>query len=124
MESLGFLDGALEFYPTALSADGSVIVGESSFGSGSQAFLWTESGGLRLMADVLSMDFGFDLDGVQLQSVVGVSADGSVFVGRGLNSDGSPMTWMFIIPTPSGALALACWAALGARRRSRPLPAM
>ena len=58
-----------------VSADGSVIVvGES---------LWTQSSGLRPLADVLVDDYGLDLRGWNLYSVSGISADGHTVVGTG-----------------------------------------
>ncbi|TVQ64519.1 MAG: PEP-CTERM sorting domain-containing protein [Phycisphaerales bacterium] len=120
MQSLGAIAGAQELYPTAVNADGSVIVGLAYIDGSERAFLWTESAGLRLFADVLSTDFGIDLDGWLLQDVYSVSADGSVYVGRAITPTGAPSSWMFIIPTPGASMAFLMAVALAAARRARP----
>jgi probable HAF family extracellular repeat protein len=84
MISLGFLPGvpgpgfAQESTGYAVSADGSVMVGDSSSSSGFQAFRRTTAGGM--------VGLGF-LPGFSLSSAHGVSADGSVVVGGGNNGD-------------------------------------
>jgi len=68
-----------ESFPTAVSADGTVIVGGSSSENGaSEAFLWTETGGVKGLGDLTGGDFS--------SNALGVSADGSVIVG-GANSE-------------------------------------
>ena len=64
--------GSFASRATAVSADGSVVVGESTTASGQEAFRWTQSGGMvglgSLSAESSSRAFG-------------VSSDGSVVVG-------------------------------------------
>jgi len=82
MVGLGFLPGvpgpgfAQLGYGNGVSDDGSVVVGESSSASGTQAFRWTSAGGM--------VGLGF-LPGIAFSAASGVSADGSVIVGGGGN---------------------------------------
>ncbi len=56
-----------------VSADGSVIVGSSTFGGESEAFRWTSGGGMVGLGDLPG--------GLSRSTAQGVSADGSVIVG-------------------------------------------
>ena len=68
-------------YANGVSADGSVIVGASESVNGTEAFRWTESGGMVGLGD---------LPGGFFQSYAnGVSADGSVIVGTSYGDYGS-----------------------------------
>ena len=79
-----------------ISADGSVVVGESNFGSGTEAFRWTASGGM--------MGLG-DWPGYIFESTARrVSDDGSVVVG-----------WGYPGSTPGAAKAFR-WTAAGGMR--------
>ena len=73
---LGTLPGALSSSAHGVSADGSVIVGNS----GGKPFLWTETGGMQ------EIDIGAGYSG---GSANAVSADGSVVVGYGKTPTGS-----------------------------------
>lgn len=66
------LPGGGGIYPTAISADGAFVVGESSSSFGTRAFRWTAAGGLE--------DLGIIDTGVS--SAYGVSNDGATVVGR------------------------------------------
>ncbi len=79
-QGLGDLPGG-SFQSSALdvSADGSVVVGESKSASGNQAFRW--AGGVMSGLGDLSGD-GFN------SCAYGVSGDGSVVVGRGISASG------------------------------------
>lgn len=93
---LGDLPGGT-FYSsaTAVSADGSVIVGSSNSAQGTEAFGWTDlnNNGLLDSAEILDLhsEFGLgDLAGGGFKSVAyDVSADGSVIVGAGTSDVGS-----------------------------------
>ena len=90
---IGFLDPD-GFGPTiayAMSADGSIVVGESNSPTGFQAFRWTQVGGIHGLG-------AFNNPGGQLSMARACSADGSVIVGSSLlpdslNEDGSPFRW-------------------------------
>ena len=74
---LGTLPGLINSTPTAVSADGSVVVGESYTSDYKHAFLWTAAGGMT--------DLGTISGGIST-SAIGVSADGSVVVGYAIDS--------------------------------------
>jgi probable HAF family extracellular repeat protein len=81
MVGLGDLAGGVfssEAY--GVSADGSVVVGQSASASGAEAFRWTEGGGMVGLGDLAG--------GVFSSSALGVSADGSVVVGYGNSASG------------------------------------
>ena len=84
--SLGSLPGGSDFTRAwDISADGSVVVGESSGASGVEAFRWTEAGGM--------MGLG-DLPGLMFRSMAfGVSADGSVIVGVAEDDGSRAFIW-------------------------------
>jgi probable HAF family extracellular repeat protein len=65
---------------SGVSADGSVVVGSSASASGTEAFRWTQAGGMVGLGDLPGGDFN--------SSALGVSADGSVIVGGSLSDSG------------------------------------
>src|SRR5438105_4002183 len=69
---LGNLPGGNESLAYGVSADGSVVVGESDSASSQQAFRWTSGEGM--------VGLGY-LAGAAYSYASGVSADGSVIVG-------------------------------------------
>src|SRR5205807_10000100 len=75
--ALGHLPGDNSSYGYNVSADGSVIIGESRTSSSSQAFRWTQAAGMsglgHLGGDLYSQAFS-------------ASADGSVIVGASISS--------------------------------------
>jgi uncharacterized membrane protein len=89
----------LHFEATALSADGSTIVGVN----GNEAAIWTAQGGLRRLEDVLRLDYGLgsSLAGWQaLTDVWCLSSDGRVMSGTGRNAAGEPEMWIAILGAP------------------------
>ncbi len=75
-EGLGDLPGgSVNSQARAVSADGLVVVGWSSSGSGQEAFRWTQAGGMVGLGDFPGGEFG--------SQAYGVSADGSVVVSFG-----------------------------------------
>jgi uncharacterized membrane protein len=90
MQGLGDLAGGSFFSEAhSTSADGSVVVGRSNSASSREAFLWDALNGMRELDEVLVTDFGLDLTGWTLQAATGVSDDGLVVSGYGLNPDGN-----------------------------------
>ncbi len=90
MQGLGDLPlGQFRSQATAVSEDGSVVVGWSYWAaapnqdSGSAAFIWSESSGMVHLKDVLENEFGVDLTGWSLRAAIDMSADGKVIVGHG-----------------------------------------
>jgi len=96
MVGLGYLPGGGgNFLIRAwdVSADGSVIVGGSSSSSGDRAFTWDATNGMRALSDVLTA-MGVDLTGWTLTWAYGISDDGTVIVGDGINPDGNTEAWI------------------------------
>lgn len=125
MAGLGDLPGgSFGSVANGVSADGSVIVGGGNTASGATAFYWTESGGMQNLKDLLVSSFGLDLTGWTLTAASGVSADGLVVVGSGLNPLGQGEAWMADlrpVPAPATVWLLGSaliWLRTFGRRRS------
>jgi uncharacterized membrane protein len=124
MESMGDLPGgpvSAGFY--AANAAGNLIGGGSWNATRSVAVVWDPVDGLRELKPILEQEYGLDLSGWILDSVLGISSDGSVLTGFGRNPDGDQQPWVVAIPEPSGGLTLPAglvfvWA-LGRWRRRR-----
>jgi probable HAF family extracellular repeat protein len=127
MVALGDVPGGdVHSMALATTADGGLVVGESraSLVATPRAFIWTESGGMRDLQDVLTDEYGLGpaLAGWDLYVASDVSDDGRVIVGYGSNPAGELEGFVVIVPEPSAAvLAVAISATLfaGRRRRSR-----
>lgn len=119
-EDLGLLEG-VENEGSAYDAsyDGSIIVGRMGYypTPEAQVFVWTEEDGMRSLFDILTTDGGLDLEGWSLFNVAGISDDGTVIAGTGLNPDGHYQGWIAIIPEPASASLLGL-GLLALRRRS------
>lgn len=81
-----------------VSADGRVIVGEAVASGFDVGFVWTPENGIEDIRDVLTGTHGLDLNGWRITSVRGVSADGSVFTGAGIDPNGVGQAWIAVIP--------------------------
>lgn len=97
IERIGGLPG-MHTFPASVSADGKMIVGYASpldF-SASEAVIWTEAAGWRLMADVLMDDYGLgaEIAGWTLGGCRGISNDGRTISGWGYNPDGNEEGWV------------------------------
>ena len=94
MVDLGDLPGgADESLARSVSDNGNVIVGASASSNGLEAFIWTPNLGMRSLRSLLTQDFRLTLDGWTLTDAWGVSANGSVIVGTGINPDGFHEGW-------------------------------
>lgn len=102
--NLGFLPGYASSQATAVSSDGSVVVGTATTPAGNrQAFRWSAQG------DVVGLGF---LPGGTSSVATSVSANGAVIVGDGDATNSEP-------PTPSAAFR---WTAEAGMQRIDPLP--
>jgi probable HAF family extracellular repeat protein len=125
MTGLGFLSGSPGPYQsiaTGVSADGSVVVGESKVDGILQPFLWTaESDEMRSLREVLEADLGIDLTGWTFDNPPVVSADGNTIIALATNPDGDVETFVSYVPEPAGGIyagiALLVW--LDRRRATR-----
>ncbi|GMU34142.1 MAG: hypothetical protein AMXMBFR20_20140 [Planctomycetia bacterium] len=119
MIGLGDLPGlGTSSQASAVSGDGSLVVGFATPDSRAAAFIWDSVRGMRELQTVLSIDFGLDLAGWQLISATGISSDGTVITGAGINPGGQTEAWIAVIPEPvSIAPFLIVFAILRPRNR-------
>lgn len=101
--------GSFQSTPFAVTVDGSVIVGRGyvagtcgPFGCGSaaHAFIWDATNGLRDLNDVVT-SLGINLNGWVLQEARGISANGRVIAGSGMNPQGAVEAWRFDFGPPA-----------------------
>ena len=83
-----------------VSHDGSIIVGYASYPNDSRgAFIWSPyMERMRELRSVLIDDYALNLDGWTLTEAVGVSADGTVIVGNGVDPAGTRQGWVAHLP--------------------------
>ena len=91
---LGMLPGHTESQALDTSGDGAIVVGYSCCSPAQEAVIWDAVNGTQRLQDVLVDDFGFDLTGWTLQLAEGISDDGMVIVGTGINPDGRLRGWI------------------------------
>lgn len=110
MQDIGTLGGP-ESVAYAASQDGSVIVGtslNSSLSDSNDAFIWTASTGMLSLRSVLDSDGVHSADNwVRVTSATGISADGTIITGFGLNPRstqfpfGVNTPFRVVLPTPA-----------------------
>jgi probable HAF family extracellular repeat protein len=104
MVGLDFLPGGTSSNANGVNADGKVVVGAAVDASGqSQAFRWTAR---TRMQSVLTLLQAAKADvnlfsGWQLRSANGVSADGTVITGDGVDPLGQSQGWIARLPKES-----------------------
>jgi probable HAF family extracellular repeat protein len=142
-ETLGLFDD-MPTTPTALSTDGSVIVGLPGWrwtaatgmtdlgfgeplgisGSGSivvgGSYYWTQAGGLRFIRDVLEQDYGLNTTGWGTLYATGISADGRTIIGYGEGPGPGQYTgWIATIPEPNSLALITTGLGLFVLKRNR-----
>lgn len=100
----------------AASTDGSLVLGGRSYGP---SIVWDAAHGTRPLDSFLPDDFGLGsaIAGWTLEKAYGLSADGSVLLGEGLNPNGDRETFLVNLPEPSLLSALLVGPCLLRRRR-------
>lgn len=83
--------------PMAVSADGSMIVGEAE--GSNWGFIWDAAHGTRLLSEVIATDYGLadEVASWQWLRPMDISANGNVIVGYGNNSHGRLAAWRIIV---------------------------
>ena len=92
--------------PADVSADGATIVGATTHNGPwdeMPAFIWTADRGTENLQHFLEEEFGLILDGWLLTHASGISDDGSVIVGTGMNPAGRPEAWVINLSVPEPA---------------------
>jgi probable HAF family extracellular repeat protein len=118
MVGLGDLaEGGYESVAFDVSADGSVVVGYGTSGSGHRAFLWTADLGMVDLRQFLNSGGAAGLTGWMLNEARAISSDGRTVVGWGTNPQGQTEAWIATVPEPSGCLVAAVTAAAILRRK-------
>lgn len=103
MVSLGRLETAMPtdtVYPNAITADGGAVFGGvgSEFFTVPTAFVWTEAAGMRALQE-LAVAAGVEVpEGYWLTSVIAVSDDGTVLLGRAFDADFMIRTFTMHVP--------------------------
>jgi probable HAF family extracellular repeat protein len=83
-----------------VNASGTVVVGEADDASGQpQAFRWTRETRMQSVLTLLLAAKVVTMAGWQLRSANGVSADGTVIVGDGVDPLGHRQGWIARLPT-------------------------
>ena len=104
MTGLGFLGTGNESYAYAVSADGSVVVGESYSSGNSEAFRWTQATQMQSINQWLAGAGVAAPAGWQLQSATGVSANGTVVMGNGVDANGNNEAWLARVSSQGSGL--------------------
>ena len=115
LQELKSLPATLNTYVGPVNADGSLIFGACEGNGFLRAVLWNSSQ-TPIDLNVYLPTIGIDLTGWSLETVSGVSADGSVFAGLGTHN-GQFESWVVTIPTPGTLSGLALVAVVASRRR-------
>lgn len=99
----------------AASADGSVVIGYGHSWLGGEAFIWDADSGMRSLKDVLTNEYGLgpQLTGWTLCGPRGISDDGTVIVGYGINPSGQTEAWRAVLIPEPATLVLLATAAVG-----------
>lgn len=106
VRNLGYLPGANKAIASAISADGTLVFGNSGTGFTFRAYVWDEDHGMQDLMQLLA-NAGVDLHGwSRLNYIYDVSADGHTILGYGFNAQGFYSPFLATIPEP-GTLSLA-----------------
>jgi len=101
-QGLGFVPGGGSSVANGVNADGTVVVGQASDASGQpQAFRWTRATRMQSVLTLLLAAKVVTMTGWQLRSANGVSADGTVIVGDGVDPLGQNQGWIARLPKES-----------------------
>ncbi|MCX6900207.1 MAG: hypothetical protein NT105_16105 [Verrucomicrobia bacterium] len=106
---LGYLPGCDICCASAISNDGSVVVGYGSRGPAEQpsmqkAFIWDKVNGIRDFQSLLTSEYHIALTGWELQKATDISADGRTIVGTGKHN-GHYEAWVAHLDRPVNAPA-------------------
>jgi uncharacterized membrane protein len=99
---LGRFTGSTTAEPTAVSADGSRIVGSAIIGGSAQAVIWDQGFGHRRL-DALLTSAGLTLPpGITLLRLDGISDDGLIMYGLAQRTTSEVQTFVVVLPRAAG----------------------
>jgi probable HAF family extracellular repeat protein len=99
MVGLDFLPGGNRSLARGVNANGKVVVGQARDASGQpQAFRWTRATRMQSVMTLLLAAKVVTMSGWQLTSANGVSADGTVITGDGVDPLGQTQGWIARLP--------------------------
>lgn len=102
MTDLGRPQGGNSSAAWAISATGSVVVGDAGVSGERVPAIWNEMDGMRNLIDVFfERGLGSEIEGWDLEQATGVSADGLTVVGWGFNPEGNEEAWVAYLGEPS-----------------------
>jgi probable HAF family extracellular repeat protein len=93
MVGLGLLPGGTESQANAVSGDGAIIVGYADTPTSGEAVRWTQDAGLQTVRSYLASQ-GVNVGTWQLTDATGISTNGSVIAGNGINPSGADEGWI------------------------------
>jgi hypothetical protein len=91
-------------YPNAIAADGALVFGGSGGFGASQAFVWTESAGMRTLEEILAVNEIMLPSGYALSNVLAASNDGTVLLGSAITGTGTQMSFVLRLPVSAYGL--------------------
>ncbi|HJQ82449.1 MAG TPA: PEP-CTERM sorting domain-containing protein, partial [Candidatus Binatia bacterium] len=95
MQGLGDLpDGDFHSIAFDVTRDGAVVVGTATTAVGAEAFVWDAARGMRRLQDVLIAQGDTAVAGWTLTEATGISGDGRVVIGNGVNPSGFHEGWV------------------------------
>jgi uncharacterized membrane protein len=91
-------------YPNAIARDGALIFGACGGFAFTEAFVWTEAGGMRPLSEILTAE-GIDLPpGYTLRNVIAASADGTILLGTSATASDTPGSFVLRLPVSAYGL--------------------
>lgn len=110
-EAVRWVDGALEILErpagsqsavaTAVSADGSIVLGNfANSGGTAEAFIWTEEFGMLSLRNYFESEYGVDTTGWWFNTANVVTPDAKVMYGIGWDPDNNNILWRFSEDAP------------------------
>ncbi len=104
----------------AASNNGAVVVGQWNLPVGDNAFIWDKTNGMRSLQSVLvNAGLGQALAGWKLTEATGISANGNVIVGNGIDPQGHNQGWIVTVPEPSTFILAGVALAIATIRRTK-----